>query len=418
MRNETPAKMGSTYHSAVTRSLSNAVSQDKNTAIGIMSASKRASSTSRGSISKADKFQQLFDNDWRLNKSAVRHRTEDARQYDPSYSWDARSDNPQSFSRLQATYLPNQPVKPMTLSGAAVVLLEETNGFNAINVKQPARELSKIPLTSDQRDIGMDNDLSGNIPFVSQTASAGRVTLVGEQQTFKNHGLAPAMLIQGDIPSYMKEAGPNCDQRLLNPQQRREILDFEKRKKAADDLVRSAQSDRNKTKKQLTGLQFHRGALMIDSSDNLDSEIYGQRATSLAVEREYKSQIHLERTSRLASKQSAMHLNGNILVPESVGARVQLEKNYQSKGGDYHALSFDETHNRIFCRLQGAANGNRTQHLRDVETSGKPYSITAHTTLEHWPPRSFDREVRASMAHPSQAALETQRLLQGTLRPY
>jgi hypothetical protein len=299
-----------------------------------------------------------------------------------------------------------------------VILLEETNGFNAINVKQPAKELSKIPLTADQRDLGMEKDLSGNIPFVKDTVNSGKVVLVGSKQTFKNQDLAAPVLVQSEMPEFMKAAGPNCDQKLLNPQQRREILMFEKQKREADHLIRAAQSDRMKTKKQLSGLQFHRGALMVDSSDNMESEIYGDRALKAAAHREYKSQIHLERTSRLAAKESAMHLNGNILVPESVGPRVKVEKAYQSKGGDYHQLSFDETHNRIFCRLQGASNGGRTQHLRDVESSGKPYSITQHTTIEHWPPRSFEREVRQAMAHPSQATLEGQRSLQGSLRLY
>jgi hypothetical protein len=368
--------------------------------------------------SKADKFTALFDNNWKNNKSTIRNRTEDVRQYDPSYSWDARSDNPQSFSRLQATYLPYQPVKPMTLSGAAVILLEETSGFNAINVKQPAMEVSKIPLNQDQKDLGMDNDLTGNIPFVTKTTRAGRVTLVNEKQSFKNQGLAPPQLVQGDIPDYMAAAGPNCDQKLLNPTQRRAILDFENKKKTADYLVRVAMSDRNKTKKQMTGLQFHRGALMVDSSDNLESEVYGDRAIKMAVEREYKSQIHLERSARLASKQSAIHINGNITNPESIAPRVKMEKYYQSKGGDFHQLSFDETHNRIFCRLQAASNGNRTQSLRDAESSGNPNSITHHTMIEHWPPRSFERETSAALTHPSQAALETQRHLQGSLRPY
>lgn len=299
-----------------------------------------------------------------------------------------------------------------------MVLLEETNGFNAINVRQPAKELSKIPLTSDQRDIGMESNLSGNIPFVKEAQVEGKVVLVSSKQTFKNQDLAPPALMHAEVPEFMRAAGPNCDQRLLNPQQRREILQFEKSKKEADQLIRAAQSDRMKTKKQMSGLQFHRGVLMVDSSDNMESEVYGDRAVKLAAEREYKSQIHLERTSRLAAKQSAMHLNGNILVPDSVGPRVQVEKHYQSKGGDFHQLSFDETHNRIFCRLQGASNGARTQHLRDVETSGNPYNITQHTTLEHWPPRSFEREVRQAMAHPSQVSLEGQRSLQGSLRLY
>ncbi|KAJ1432933.1 hypothetical protein B484DRAFT_447515 [Ochromonadaceae sp. CCMP2298] len=368
--------------------------------------------------SKADKFTDLFDNNWKNNVSTIRHRTEDVRQYDPSYSWDARSDNPQSFSRLQATYLPSQPVKPITLSGAAVILLEETSGFNAINVKQPAKEMSKIPLSQEQKDLGMDVDLSGNIPFVTQTRQAGRITLVNGKQCFKNQGLAPPQLVQGDIPDYLTAAGPNCDRKLLNPTQRRAILDFENKKKQADELVRYATSERNKTKKQMSGLQFHRGALMIDSSDNLQSETYGDRAIKLAVEREYKSQIHLERSARLASKQSAMQHNGNILNPESINSRVKVEKYYQSKGGDFHQLSFDETHNRIFCRLQAASNGNRTQNLRDTESSGNPNSITHHTMTEHWPPRSFERESRAALNHPSQAALETQRHMQGSLRPY
>jgi hypothetical protein len=366
--------------------------------------------------SKADRFQKLFDHNWSENRSTIRTRTQETRQYDPSYSWDAKSDNPESFSRLQATYLPYQPIKPMTLSNNAVVLLEETHGFNAINVRQPAKELSKIPLTSEQRDIGMEKDLSGNIPFVKETTNEGKVILVGSKQTFKNQDLAPPVLVRDEVPEFMKAAGPNCDQRLLNPKQRREILMFEKRKQEADHLIRAAQSDRMKTRKQMSGLQFHRGVLMVDSSDNMESEIYGDRAVKLAGEREYKSQIHLERTSRLAAKQSAMHLNGNILVPDTVGPRVKVEKHYQSKGGDFHQLSFDETHNRIFCRLQGASNGARTQHLRDVESSGNPYSITNHTTVEHWPPRSFEREVRQALTHPSQASLEGQRSLQGSLR--
>lgn len=262
----------------------------------------------------------------------------------------------------------------------------------------------------------MTPDMSGSIPFVKDTVREGKVILVESKQTFKNQDLAPPVLARGEIPQFMKAAGPNTDQCLLNPKQRREILLFEKQKQEADRLIRSAQSERLKTRKQMAGLQYHRGVLMVDSSDNMDSEIYGERAVKQAAEREYKSQIHLERTSRLAAKQSALHLNGNILVPESLNPRVKVEKFYQSKGGDFHQLSFDETHNRIFCRLQGASNGARTQHLRDVESSGKPYSITNHTTLEHWPPRSFDREVQRAMTHPSQAALETQRNMQGTLR--
>ena len=114
-----------------------------------------------------------------------------------------------------------------------------------------------------------------------------------------------------------------------------------------------------------------------------------------------------------------MILSGNILIPESLGPRVKINKFYQSKGGDAHALSFDETHNRLFCRMGGTSNDGRTQLLRDTESSGNPHNIINHTIIEHWPPRQFDRDHNKTLAHPSQAALERgTRNLQGTLRPY
>lgn len=81
------------------------------------------------------------------------------------------------------------------------------------------------------------------------------------------------------------------------------------------------------------------------------------------------------------------------MVPGTLGPRVKVQPFYQSKGGEYHALSFDETYNRLFCRMGGVSNDARTQVLRDTDTSGKPYNITTHTAIEHWPPRIFERQV-------------------------
>ena len=108
----------------------------------------------------------------------------------------------------------------------------------------------------------------------------------------------------------MIAAGPQCDQKLLNPQQRRAILEFEKKQKEATRLIQIATSEREKTKKQLTGQQFKRGVLMYDSNGNQDSEIYGENARREAMNKEYKDQVHMERSSRLAAKQSSIQLNG------------------------------------------------------------------------------------------------------------
>lgn len=370
--------------------------------------------------SAADKFTSLFDQqDWAQTKSALRTRVQsNQRPYDPTNSWEARSDNPQSFSRLDQTLVPYQPSAPIVLSGTAVVQLERNEGFNAINVKQPSRQVSRVPLTMEQQDVQMCGDLSAQVPQLTQARADGQRLVVGQPTRFENMSLQAPRLVQTAVPDFIQQAGPQGDQRLLNPAQRREMLAFDLQQKAADSLLKTAVMDRNKVKKQLSSQAFHRGALMIDSSDNIQSEIYGERATQEMAEKEYKRQIHLERQSRLAVKQSSIATNGNLLAPNTIGPRVQVEKYYQSKGGDHHALSFDETHNRLFCRLQGASSSDRTQMLRDIDLSGKDYNITQHTILEHWPPREFKRQVDRNMGHPSQAALEGSRNLQGTIRPF
>lgn len=368
--------------------------------------------------SKADKFSSLFDQDWSNTKSRLRTRIEsNQRAYDLTNSWDARSDNPQSFSRLDQTLVPYQPSAPIVLSGTAVVQLERNEGFNAINVKQPSHEVSKVPLTVDQQAIGMTNDLSGKVPILERAVSRGKVLIMEQAPSFQNMSVQQPKVVESTIPAFVQQAGPQGDQCLLNPRQQREMLKFELEKQRADKLVRQAVVDRQKVRNQLNSIKFHRGALMLDSSDNIDSEVYGEKARREMAEKEYMRQIHLERESRLAVKQSSLATNGNILVPETIGPRVKLEKFYQSKGGNYHALSFDETHNRLFCRLQGASSSDRTQLLRDIDLSGKDYNITQHTLIEHWPPREFPRQVDHRMEHPSQATLEGNRNLQGTLRP-
>lgn len=367
----------------------------------------------------ADKFSLLFDQDWQNAKSSLRGRFEASRSYDPIYSWDAKVDDPKEFSRLKQTLVPFQPSKPIVMSDAAVITLENTTGLNAINVKEPSVERCKIPLSAVQQDAGIKQDLSLEIPFLLEAKNNNKVPLMKEKPSFKNMYVQAPELVQAEVPYFLTAAGPQCDQKLLNPKQRRDILEFEKKEAEAKELFRQAYVEREKTKKQLTGIQFHRGVLMYDSNDNMNSEIYGERAKREYADGEYKAQIHLERRSRLANKQSSMTLSGNILLPETLGPRVKVNKFYQSKGGDTHALSFDETHNRLFCRMGGSANDGRTQKLRDTESSGIPFNIVNHTIIEHWPPRQFDREYSKTLAHPSQTALEKgTRNLQGTLRPY
>lgn len=71
-------------------------------------------------LGPAEVFSTMFDGDWIRNKSTMRTKLDDERSYDTTYSWEARSDNPKEFSRLQATDMPVQNTKPITLSGNQV----------------------------------------------------------------------------------------------------------------------------------------------------------------------------------------------------------------------------------------------------------------------------------------------------------
>lgn len=363
-----------------------------------------------------EKFTTLFDREWSKSKSTIRNRCDDDKSYDPSYSWDGRSDNPVEFTRLQATQMPVQHTRPVTLSGSAVVELEPHTGFEVLNVIQENRTKGHIPLTAEQIDVGMAKDLSATVPMKLQAASASKDILMEAQPAFKNNDLRPPQFTQTEKPQYMIDAGPMWDQVLLAPAQRREILDYEKRNTAANLYIKKAEEVRGKMKKQIAGLMFHRGVVGIDTCDNEESEIYGNKAKQVHTNKEYKAQIHLERKANLALRTSSLSTHGNILVPSSLMPRVKTESYYQGKGGNVHTLSFDETHSRLFCRgAERPAGGVRTQWQRDNDLGGKEYNFINHTIIEQWPSRHVERLADKRMLHPSQTSLHTTRNFVGAV---
>ena len=235
--------------------------------------------TKKGST--ADRFSALFDQDWAHTKSRIRTRVDDRRVYDPTNSWDSRSDNPRSFSRLDQTAVPFQKTAPIVLSGAAVVPLEENTGFSAINVKHPDCHRTQIPLTQEQRDVGMGPDLSGQIPLRRETSpdDPRRTIVIREQPGFAYMSVKGPELAVVEKPAYILAAGPQANEKLLNPRQRREFNVIEKQEQEAAALLKKAAFQRSHTKAIMGGPFYKRGVLMVDSSDNIRSEVYGERAT-------------------------------------------------------------------------------------------------------------------------------------------
>jgi hypothetical protein len=365
------------------------------------------------------KITELFDNNWRSTRSAVRTRESDVRPYDPAHSWEARHENPKTFSKLEANYVTVQPTRPIVLSGSAVVPLDSKKGMDVLNIKQPPRELCPIPLTQEQRDVFMEPNLKAKVPMLAEAASTNKVIVMSEPLGYKNMDVRPASFKQIDVPQALIDAGPQCDKKLLTPAERREILEYERRQRVAKEIIRQAVATREKTKKLVTGQGFHRGIVGVDSSHNENSEIYGQRAQREHAHDEYKSITHLERKANIAAHTSSVETNGNFFIPDTIASRVNIEKGFQSKGGqNMVGLSFDETFNRLFNRrMDRPPKTIRTLHMRDQELSGKQYNLVNHTLIEHWPARQFfERDVDKRMHHASQfAALEGPRNLQGTL---
>lgn len=363
------------------------------------------------------KFTDLFDKNWKETRSSLRARTADDRSYDISYSWDARSDNPSAFTRMDTTDVPVQPCHPVCLSGNQIVPLEPQSS-QFLNPDIPRTQQSSLPLNNDQRDLGMKGDLSCSIPLAEMAKAEGKAVTIDRREVFSNMNVVPPSFTTEKHPDYMTRAGPQADQCLLSAKQRRGIIEFEKRENEAKAILRSASGSRQKLRSQLSGPLFRRGVLMVDSSENPNSEIYGEAAKKTQALKDYRAQIHLERRSQLATKVSSIATNGNITVPDMIAPRVKTLPQYQSKGGKTHAFSFEETHNRLFCRQERAGGAQRTQRIRDAELSGKQYNIVSLTAIEHWPSRSFEREVNKNLVHPSQVSLEGSRNLQGSMQLY
>jgi hypothetical protein len=372
-------------------------------------------STNGKTHNPADKFTQLFDNkDWSKTKSGIR--TQRFATYDPSYSWDGKMEDQEKFSRLKNTTMPFQQSGPVALlSGGVIHSLDNSLSFESLNIKHKPKQ-STIPLTIEQMDVGMNSDLKGNVPVSDiETRQRNNGAVLADVQKFRNMDLMKPEFRSVERPSFLVEAGPQSDQRLLNPAQRREIMIFEKQRLLAEQSIKESKGFREKSRKQIGGSKFQRGILMVDSSENEQSEIYGEAAAQKRIDMEQKHQIHLERQKHLAHRSSATSVNGDFIRPETIPSGISMGSDFQSKGGNNHASTFNETYNRLFIRRLGEPiKATRTQNLRNNDLNGKQYNLVSHQLIEHWPSGQIDRLEDKKMHHASQASLENVRSLQGT----
>ena len=371
--------------------------------------------TSKGKKSLADQFTGHFDRDWGTKKSRIREIRTERFDYSPNYSWDAKSDNPESFSRLGEKAIPVQTGRPCTLVGKRVVELEEAPGMQMLNVIEQPMSKNPLPLSSLQKDSGMTgDDISGDIPFLKESQKEGKKVLMDKNYSFNNYAVCPPKFTAEEIPDFYKQAGSNADQKLLNPSQRRKIMEFDCRERDARLQLQAASSEREKLRQSIAGPNYHRGILMCDSNDNVNSEIYAERAKKLHEKEQRREHAHVNRTNNLIEKGGCMgKSNGDWsnLVPLDRTKGV----GFQSKSRVPGTKSFEETKSRVFSGgSPRPINMGRTQHLRDMDKLGKNYDIVTGVQVEHVPSMIPER-VDKVMGHPSQNALEG-RNTQGCIR--
>jgi hypothetical protein len=292
--------------------------------------------------------------------------------------------------------------------------------LSAINVRLLSKVFTFTLISFSVYFIGLKPNFNKfSIPLCEEAAFSNKKVVELAPLAFENMQLRAPKFVPIEEPSYYKDCGPQLDQKLLTPFQRREILEFEKKKYAADAYIRQAISDRSKLKDKLIGPEYKRGVIGYDNATNPESEIYGAKAKAYIDKVEEQNKIQANRTKYIAQKTSSMEYSGNILNPDLMSDNVKTQKYYQNKGGSIHAFTFEETYYRVLESNKEVVkhNPSRTQYLRNQDLNGKNYNIVSHVPIESWPSNSSER-VNHRMMHPSQTSLHGVRNMQGSLKPY
>lgn len=361
-----------------------------------------------------NKLANHLDHGWATKKSEIRHALERSK-YTPVYSWDGMSDESVSFSRLKSNDIPYQHSHPCTLSGKRIIELEKNFGMSAITGAEITKGSSQLPLSFAQKDVGVvGTDLSGTVPIALTAHKENKCVIMEKNYAFENYDVKPPVFKIAEIPSFYAQAGSNGDRILLNPTQRKQIMIHDTEVLAAKKHIQAAQCERHKLKTSLLGPTHHRGVLMYDSVENVNSEAYGSKAVS-QQEYQQKWQEHkFNREENIKCRSGGLTTNFNDLVSKDTPQNDFMQSKNHSKISNN--LSYGETSDRLFHLKNDIkpANQGRMQELRNRDISGKKYDIVLHTDVVHCPSNIPEKQNK-TLFHPSQTSLNSVRNLQGSL---
>ena len=247
-----------------------------------------------------------------------------------------------------------------------------------------------IPKTFEERDT------------VVRTAP-GCDAVVMDDPSFRNFHLQQHNTVPAKTPDALTRGGPQADRCLLNPVERREIMEFEHKVAAAKKVIMKADAAANRLK-HLMKTKHPSGVIGVDSVKNLSSDVYGELGVAMDHKVELKHHREESRREKLAYVNGAKYRlgynpfqhNEQVLAPEE--RRAADSQCFQTKNKQ-SAVYFD-THSRLFVDNGLPHNVGRTQKLRDELLGGKQFNIVTNTLIETLPSKVPFRNDK-KQAHPS-----------------
>jgi hypothetical protein len=323
--------------------------------------------------------------------------------YDPSISWDGLSVDPRPFSRFDArpTKIPPGAVAPTGMTGSRVIPLDGINDGTVFNPNPTLQhQVRAIPETAEQMDTK------------TRAIDKEREATVVDEPGFRAYHLTRPLTRTESIPDALIRGGPQANECLLNPKERRQIMEFEHRRIKAAKMVGKADGAANRLD-SLMKTSFKAGALGVDSVKNLNSGVYGELGRTIERTCNQKFVHETGRRDMLTQRKDVVRINGyhpfhhneTVLSPRQT--KVVQTRNRT-------AAPVLNTHERLFVDKGIAINAQRTQKLRNETLAGKDWNITTNTLITDLPSNVPFRNNKLQ-AHPSQATMQRGRNMQGFL---
>mmetsp|Transcript_4679 Transcript_4679/g.6428 ORF Transcript_4679/g.6428 Transcript_4679/m.6428 type:complete len:376 (+) Transcript_4679:129-1256(+) len=332
-------------------------------------------------------------------------------QYHPEMSWDGLSMDPSPFARFDETNnMPHLGTKPNGMAGPRVIELEG-HGMDGIFGHNPRGRT--IPRTLEQEVVNHAGKGVSTQQIVQDPNEKAGVVVADSPRFLGTKGVHVPAARALEVPEIVGRAGPQADQVLLTPAERRELLEYEKMRRKGLKLVKKAEGDERRMV-QLMRARHPQGVLAVDSASNPNSEVYKEKylkERSMEDRRQRHCENRRQNLKTLAKASERIGYDPFSHNEQWEDTRNQTHKFLQTKQGRPVPL---DTHDRVFGQVAPTLNPARTQNIRNQDLGGKAYNIVSGEKIMH-APATISERVNKTLSHPSQHRLERGRNEQGAL---